>query len=106
LTVPYPTVPSDSLNEISKQEKEEATHQKKYAEGAAEQIKQWEDDVKRWTSMPPVHHMTKGEQVDYFPDLMLDFRKQPSVFPHTEEYNDPALLARTKQYRIDFPEKH
>jgi len=106
LTVPYPGAPSDSLNQISKQEQEEVVHQKKYAQGAAEQVKQWEEDLKRWTSLPPVGHMTKGEQVEYFPDLVIDLRKQPSIFPHTEEYNDPAMLARVKNYRIDFPEKH
>jgi len=106
LTVPYPSAPSEVLDHISKQEQEEVSHQKKYAASAAEQIKKWEDDLKHWNNIPPVIHMTRGEHIEYFPDLVLDLRKQPSFYPHDEQTNDPAQLAQTKDYKINFPEEH
>jgi len=69
-------------------------------------VKKWEEELKRWENMPAVKFMTRGEEVEYLPDLLIDFRKQPSLFPHTEAENDPAKLAQTKGYYIHFPEDH
>jgi len=106
LTVPYPNAPTDAMNQIAKAEQEEIGHQKKYGTGASDQIKKWQDEVKNLERIPPVMHMTRGEQVEHLPDLVIDFRKQPSIFPHTEEVNDPNFLAKTKNYKIDYPEDH
>jgi len=106
LTVPYPNAPSDVMNQISKQEQEELGHQKKFSANASEQIKQWEEDLKHWSNMPPVLHMTRGEHVEYLTELIPDLRKQPSFFPHDPATNDPSELVKTKDYKINFPEEH
>jgi len=106
LTVPYPNAPTEAMNQIAKAEQEEILHQKKYGTGASEQIKKWEEEVKHLERIPPVAHMTRGEQVEHLPELVIDFRKQPSIFPHVEEVNDPTFVAKSKNYKVEFPEDH